>query len=81
MLTVWHRAGMPRGYSRNLRERLLEAETSGLTASEVASCTCVAARAPNLLLAAIVEGLQRVTSKDIANCYRHYGYQLPKPAG
>jgi transposase len=41
----------------------------------------VGARAPDPLLAAIGDGLNRVTARDIANCYRHCGYQLPQPAG
>jgi transposase len=35
---------MPRGYSRDLRERLLQAVTSGLSLSEVAARTGVSAR-------------------------------------
>ena len=35
---------MPRGYSRDLRERLLQAEASGLPRSEIAARTGVSAR-------------------------------------
>lgn len=37
-------SGMPRGYSRDLRERLLQAVTSGLAVSEIATRTGVSAK-------------------------------------
>lgn len=40
-MTVWHRWGMARGYSRDLRERLLQAVASGLSVVEVARRTGV----------------------------------------
>lgn len=41
MLTGWHHGGMPRGYSRDLRERLVQAVASGLSVVEVARITGV----------------------------------------
>jgi len=38
---MWHRLGMARGYSRDLRERLLRAWASGLSAAEIARRTGV----------------------------------------
>ncbi len=40
-LTVWHAMRMARGYSRDLRERLLQALASGLSAVEIARTTGV----------------------------------------
>lgn len=40
-LTLWHRREMARGYSRDLRERLLQAVASGLSVVEVARITGV----------------------------------------
>ncbi len=40
-MTVWHRQRMPRGYSRDLRERLLTMVESGLSVVEVARRTKV----------------------------------------
>lgn len=40
-LTVWHGSWMARGYSRDLRERLLQAVASGLAVVEVARITGV----------------------------------------
>lgn len=41
MLTIWHSIRMPRGYSRDLRERLLQAEASGLSIAEITRATGV----------------------------------------
>ncbi len=38
---MWHGWGMARGYSRDLRERLLQAWASGLSAAEIARTTGV----------------------------------------
>jgi len=38
---VWHSGRMARGYSRDLRERLLQAWASGLSAAEIARTTGV----------------------------------------
>ena len=38
---MWHDWGMARGYSRDLRERLLQALASGLSAAEIARTTGV----------------------------------------
>ncbi|MBA2453899.1 MAG: helix-turn-helix domain-containing protein, partial [Chloroflexia bacterium] len=43
-LTAWHDGRMARGYSRDLRERLLQAVASGLSVVEVARITGVSAR-------------------------------------
>lgn len=40
-LTVWHRWRMARGYSRDLRERLLQAVTSGRSVGEIGGITGV----------------------------------------
>ncbi|CAA9548724.1 MAG: hypothetical protein AVDCRST_MAG43-864 [uncultured Thermomicrobiales bacterium] len=40
-LTGWHSGGMARGYSRDRRERLLQAMASGLSAVEIARTTGV----------------------------------------
>lgn len=40
-LTVWHSQRMARGYSRDLRERLLQAWASGLSAAEIERTTGV----------------------------------------
>ncbi len=43
-LTTWHTPAMPRSYSRDLRERLVQARASGLSATEIARATGVSAR-------------------------------------
>ena len=43
-LSFWHRSDMPRGYSRDLRERLLRARASGLSAAEITRTTGVSTR-------------------------------------
>ncbi len=42
-LSVWHTPVMPRSYSRDLRERLLQARSAGLSAPEIARVTGVSA--------------------------------------
>ena len=43
-LFLWHTRAMPRSYSRDLRERLVQARASGLSATEIARVTGVSAR-------------------------------------
>ena len=43
-LSIWHTRAMPRSYSRDLRERLVQARASGLSATEIARATGVSAR-------------------------------------
>jgi transposase len=43
-LTYWHNGSMPRGYSRDLRERLLQAVASGVSMVEIERTTDVSAR-------------------------------------
>ena len=43
-MSRWHSGGMPRGYSRDLRERLLQARASGLSAAEITRTTGVSTR-------------------------------------
>ena len=42
-LPFWHRRGMPRAYSLDLRERLLRAKAAGLSAAEIEHTTGVSA--------------------------------------
>ncbi len=43
-LSIWHTPVMPRSYSRDLRERLVQARASGLSATEIERTTGVSAR-------------------------------------
>lgn len=63
-LPVWHTDGMPRSSSRDLRERLLQARSAGLSATEIERTTGVSADSVRRRTLARPWAIARATTPD-----------------